>query len=236
MLADGAACVSVHEERDTFVAVTSASNGEPMAADEDATGTSPGAYRRFQNWGSRQARRVRGAQRRFRLEIVVLLLIAMLFIGLGWRGQVAQGLDWTWSMVDASEGRLRIVAGFGVFLTALVAYRTYRRDQSWKRTQWAIDQLVDSYSGDTEEDPVAREVRRDAAVLGALYLTEAPRILAEDKDLLVDMFDQVLTSAESGQTSNAPPDMDEGGSLEDNGMDSTGEGAKDDGEQRQQGA
>ena len=208
MLADGAACVSVHEERDTFVAVTSASNGEPMAADEDATGTSPGAYRRFQNWGSRQARRVRGAQRRFRLEIVVLLLIAMLFIGLGWRGQVAQGLDWTWSMVDASEGRLRIVAGFGVFLTALVAYRTYRRDQSWKRTQWAIDQLVDSYSGDTEEDPVAREVRRDAAVLGALYLTEAPRILAEDKDLLVDMFDQVLTSAESGQTSNDPVGAD----------------------------
>ena len=164
MLADGAACVSVHEERDTFVAVTSASNGEPMAADEDATGTSPGAYRRFQNWGSRQARRVRGAQRRFRLEIVVLLLIAMLFIGLGWRGQVAQGLDWTWSMVDASEGRLRIVAGFGVFLTALVAYRTYRRDQSWKRTQWAIDQLVDSYSGDTEEDPVADLKKTDTSV------------------------------------------------------------------------
>lgn len=223
-------------ERDTFVAVSSASNGEPLAADEGATEPAPGAYRRFQNWGSRQARKARGAQRRFRLEIVVLLLIATLFIGLGWRSQIAQGLDWTWSMVDASEGRLRIVAGFGVFLTALVAYRTYRRDQSWKRTQWAIDQLVDSYSGDTDENPVAREVRRDAAVLGALYLTEAPRILAEDKDLLVDMFDQVLTSAESGQTSNVPPDMDGGDSLEDNGMNSIGEGAKDDGEQRQQGS
>jgi len=217
--------------------VSNASDGEASSEGGDATNPRLGFYRLVQNWANRQARQVRGARRRFRVEILILLLVAAVLVVVGWRGQVVQGLDWTWAMIDASGERLRIVAGFGVFLTALVAYRTYRRDQSWKRTQWAIDQLVDSYSGDATEDPAAGEVRRDAAVLGALYLMEAPRILAEDKDLLTDMFDQVLASAESAGSSNALQGqaVDEGESLEDNGMDNPGEGANGDGEERQQG-
>lgn len=77
-----------------------------------------------------------------------------------------------------------LVALAGVLLTLAQKWRNDRRDAWWKRTQWALDKLMDA-NGDEEA--------RAIALTALQYLQKTPLATDSDRELLDDVATQILS-------------------------------------------
>jgi hypothetical protein len=76
-----------------------------------------------------------------------------------------------------------LIAVTGVLITLSQKWRNDRRDAWWKRTQWALDKLI---------EPDASESTKAIGLIALTYLVATPLATDSDRRMLSDIADEIL--------------------------------------------
>ena len=117
-------------------------------------------------------------------------------------GRVVVGaLPWFW-LQPAVTGLAALLVLLGAALTVRQRHRADRKDQWWKRTQWALDLLLEGGRGDDSQD---------AVLLGLQVLSQQALATAADAedaqfiaDVVTPLVDEYLALVDTGD--EADPD------------------------------